>query len=239
MGAKNELEAALMEMDNCDIQRELLKHSCDSITWKMNVLHSSHMGGVWERQIRTVRSVLSGLPQNHGKQLDDESLRKLVTEVETITNIRPLTIDDLTDPDSLDVLTPNHLLTMKSSVVLAPPGNFQRADIYSRKRWRRVQHLSEEFWQRWKKNLQVRHKWTAPHRNLEEGDIVILKDDNSPRNFWKLARVVAIYPDEDEYVRKVMVEVAEQSRDANGKGMGPCFFQPGKTYSQFSTPYVN
>ena len=232
-----------MEMENCDIQRELLKDSCDWITWKINVLHSSHMGGVWKRQIRTVRSVLSGLPQNHGKQLDDESLRTLVTEVETIINSRPLTADDLTDPDSLDVLTPNHLLTMKSFVVLAPLRNFQRADIYSRKRWRRVQHLSEEFWQRWKKaylqNLQVRRKWTAPHRNLEEGDIVILKDDNSPRNFLKLARVVATYSDEDGYVRKVMVEVAEQSRDANGKRNGPGFFLPGKSYSQFSTPYVN
>ena len=67
-------------------------------------------------------------------------------EAEAIVNSRPLTTDDLADPDSLDVLTPNHLLTMKSSVILAPRGNFQRADVYSKKRWRRVQQLTNEFW---------------------------------------------------------------------------------------------
>ena len=102
----------------------------------MNVPHASHMGGVWERQIKTVRSVLTGHLENHGNQLDDESLRTLMIEAEAIVNSRPLTTDDLTDPDSLDVLTPNHLLTMKSSVILAPPGNFQGADVYSKKRWR-------------------------------------------------------------------------------------------------------
>ena len=136
VGAKNELEAALHEMNHNKIQRELLKDNCNWFAWKMNVPHTSHMGGVWERQIKTVRSVLTGLLENHGNQLDDESLRTLMIEAEAIVNSRPLTTDDLTDPDSQDVLTPNHLLTMKSSIILAPPGNFQRADVYSKKRWR-------------------------------------------------------------------------------------------------------
>ena len=105
-------------------------------------------------------------------------------ESEAIVNSRPLSTDDLADPDSLDVLTPNHLLTMKTSVVPAPPGNFQRADVYSRKRWRRVQQLTDEFWQRWRKgylqSLQVRKNWTEPRRNLEIGDVVILKDESVP-----------------------------------------------------------
>ena len=215
VGAKNELQAALNEMNHEKIQRELLKDDCDWFAWKMNVPHASHMGGVWERQIRTVRSVLTGLLQSHGSQLDDESLRTLMIEAEAIVNSRPLTTDELADPDSLDVLTPNHLLTMKSSVILAPPGNFQRADVYSKKRWRRVQQLTNEFWQRWRKgylqSLQSRQKWTTPHKNLEEGDVVILKDESVPRNTWKLARVAATYPDADGYVRKVKVAVADQS----------------------------
>ena len=218
VGAKNELQAALNEMNHERIQRELLKDNCDWFTWKMKVPHASHMGGVWERQIRTVRSVLTGLLQTHGSQLDDESLRTLMIEAEAIVNSRPLTTDDLADPDSLDVLTPNHLLTMKSSVILAPPGNFPRADVYSKKRWRRVQQLTNEFWQRWRKSylqsLQTRQKWTTPQKNLEEGDIVILRDEGAPRNSWKLARVEATYPDADGYVRKVKVAVADQSRQS-------------------------
>lgn len=143
VGAKNELEAALHEMDHNKIQRELLKDNRDWFAWTMNVPHASHMGGVWERQIKTVRSVLTGLLENHGNQLDEESLRTLMIEAEAIVNSRPLTTDDLTDPDSLDVLTPNHLLTMKSSVILVPSGNFQTADVYSKKHWRRVQQLAD------------------------------------------------------------------------------------------------
>ena len=225
VGAKNELEAALREMNQDKIRRELLKNGCDWFSWKVNAPHSSHMGGVWERQIRTVRSVLTGLLQNHASQLNDESLRTLMIEVEAIVNSRPIATDDLTDPDSLDVLTPNHLLTMKSSVILSPPGNFQRADVYSRKRWRRVQQLTDGFWQRWKKgylqSLQVRQKWTSPKRNLQEGDIVVMKDDSVPRNLWKLARVAAAHPDEDGYVRKVKLAVADQSLDSNGARKKP------------------
>ena len=107
----------------------------------MNVPHASHMGGMWERQIRKVRSVLTGLLQSHGSQLDDESPRTLMIEVEAIVNSRPLTTDDLADLSSLDVLTPNHVLPMKSSVILAPPGNFQRADVYLKKRCARYSNL--------------------------------------------------------------------------------------------------
>ena len=91
------------------------------------------LGGVWERQIRSVRSTLSALMRNHGYTHEDESFRTLLTEVECIINSRP------PDPEDLDPLTPNHILTMKSRVVMPPPGNFQKADLYLRKRWKRVQ----------------------------------------------------------------------------------------------------
>ena len=52
-------------------------------------------------------------------------------EVESIVKSRPLTINQLADPDLAAPLIPNHLLTMKSKVLLAPPGTFEPADIYS------------------------------------------------------------------------------------------------------------
>ena len=75
---------------------------------------------------------------------------------------------------------------MKSKVTLPLPGEFQRADLYSRKRWQRVHFLVNEFWVRWRKDylqtLQPRQRWVATRRNLQVGDIVIIKDDNLPRN---------------------------------------------------------
>ena len=198
IGARRELKEALEEMNHDCIRTELLKQECDWINFKMNTPGASHMGGVWERQIRSVRG---------------ESLRTFMCEAISIINSRPLTVDQLTDPDSPEPLTPNHLLTMKSKILLAPPGNFQPADAYVRKRWRRVQYLTNEFWSRWRKefllSLQERQKWTRPRRNLNVNDIVIVKDVNTPRNAWHLAHVSAVYPSDDGQVRKVQVALAD------------------------------
>ena len=126
MGGRNELHAALREVNTDSVKNFLVTQDCDLIEFKMNVPSASHMGGMWERLIRTVRSVLSGLLEDHAQQLDDESLRTLFTEAENIVNSRPLTIDNLSDPDAPKPITPNHLLTLESKVVLPPPGNFSR-----------------------------------------------------------------------------------------------------------------
>lgn len=113
------------------------------------------MGGAWERQIRTVRNVLATLLTQHAAQLDDETLRTFMVEAKAIVNCRPLTVDTINSPQMLESLTPNHLLTMKSKVILSPSGEFQRADLYSKKRWRRVQYPANEFWTRWRKDYLV------------------------------------------------------------------------------------
>ena len=151
VGAQRELSQAIEEMDHDQIQEKLRK---EGTNWIFNPPAASHMDGVWERQIRIIRKVLSTLLQEHGNRLDDESLRTLLCEVEAIMNYRPLTFTS-SDPDDLNPLTPNHLLTMKTSIVLPPPGNFQCSAVYMRCRWRRVQYLASLFWSRWKKEYLV------------------------------------------------------------------------------------
>ena len=102
VGARNELLTCLKEMDQGQMRAELLKDHCDWVEFKMNVPHASHMGGVWERQIRTVRNVLSVLLDQHGSQLDDESLRTFMTEAESIVNGRPLAVDTLNSPEHME-----------------------------------------------------------------------------------------------------------------------------------------
>ena len=146
VGAENELRMALNELDDQRIKQFLLKENCDCdvFEFKMNVPSASHMGGVWERQIRSVRNVLVTLLHKHGQQLDDESLRTFLIESAAIVNSRPLTVENINDPLSATPLTPNHLLTQKSKVILPPP--FQSTCRYLRKRWRRTQYLVNEFW---------------------------------------------------------------------------------------------
>ena len=107
-------------------------------------------------------------------------------EVEAIVNSRPFTTDLLIDVNSMIPLSPTNLLTLKSRVVMPAPGVFTAPDIYCCKHWRRVQHISNEFWSRWRKEvlaaLQCRQKWNTIRRNCKVGNIVLLKEAAVERN---------------------------------------------------------
>ena len=209
VGASNEFEKAYKEMDHNRIRKYLLTKQCDLIDWNRNPPESSHKGGVWERQIRSAKNILNNILRKHPAQLNDEALRTFFVEVESIVNCRPLTIDTLGD-ESVETLSPHNLLSMKSKVILPPPGHFDEADVYCRKRWRTVQYLANIFWSRWRKeflsSLQTRQKWRQPTRNIEVGDIVLIKESGSNRNNWPLGRIVQTHPGEDGLVRTVQVK---------------------------------
>ena len=156
------------------------------------------MGSVWECQIRTARNILNSLLKTHGASLTDESLQILLTEVEAIVNSHPLTTDVINDVTSPVPLIPINLLTKKSRVVI-----------------RRVQHLSNEFWSRWRKEvlltLQNRQKSNNKTRNCKIGDIVLVKDDME-RNRWPMAKVVATYKDYKGVVRSVRLLMGSVDR---------------------------
>jgi len=75
--------------------------------------------GIWERQIRTIRKLLSQLLHEFAYRLDDEIT--LDCEVEAIVNSIPLKIV-FSDPDAINPLKPNYLLTIKTNMVMPPPG---------------------------------------------------------------------------------------------------------------------
>ena len=214
VGTENEMKRAWEEMDHSKIAAHLSLQSCDWISWERNVPVASHMGGSWERQIRTVRSVLSSMLKSQSELLNNESFCTLMTEVEAIVNSRPLTLEDINNPESMP-LTPNHLLTLKPKVVMPPPGVFQKGDLYCRKRWRVVQHLANVFWSRWRKeylqSIQTRSKWTEKKRNFQTGDVVLLKEQDAIRNRWPMGVIANTFPGEDGLVRTVEVRIASGS----------------------------
>lgn len=220
VGGSNELREALLQMQSDHLQREFAKNGCDWVDFRFNPPHASHFGGSWERMIRSTRRILENLLHCHGRIMDDEALSTFMTEAECIMNCRPLSVDNLSD-HSVEPLTPNHLLTAKCKLVLPPPGKFQEPEQYSRRRWRRVQFLVEQFWTRWRKeyvlNLQRRQKWHKSSRNFSVGDIVILQDDSSSRNHWPLARVAETYTSKDGLVRSVKLQMAHSNLDSSGK----------------------
>ena len=175
------------------------------IDWKFNVPHSPHMGGAWERMVKTVKSVLKFVIRD-APRLNDEIFSTLLCEVENITNGRPLTkLSD--DPNDFTPLTPNHFLLLKQGCCL-PPCKGSVADAF-RRRWRYVQHLSDQFWRRWIKlylpQLQSRTKWDRDPGNCKVGELVLLMELNVPRNLWPLAIIDEVFYGRDGKVRSVIV----------------------------------
>ena len=56
---------------------------------------------VWERQIRSARSILNSLLKTHGSNLTEESLQTLGVEIEAIASSRSLTKEVMNDATSL------------------------------------------------------------------------------------------------------------------------------------------
>ena len=210
VGANKEIRSAIREWNQQKIHESLLQ---EDIQWVFNPPSGSHHGGVWERCIRTVRKVLMSLLK--GQTVDDEALTTFMCEVEAIVNGRPITtVSD--DHNDSEPLTPNHLLLLRSGADL-PLGHFTKTDLYVRKRWRRVQYLVDQFWIRWVREylplLQIRSKWITPQRNFEVDDVVLIVDEQSPRNLWPMARVTEVYPNKDGLIRRVQVQTKNRILD--------------------------
>ena len=134
IGAEGEIRHELDDIDNNKVRAHLLNDACE---FKCNVPSASHAGVVWERQIRSVISVIAALLSTVRSQLDDGCLHTLPCVAVAIINSCPLSVDNLADPDNCIPIFPSNFLTMKPSIVMSPPGNFTKDDIYSRKRGRR------------------------------------------------------------------------------------------------------
>ena len=61
IGAHRELKEGLEEMNENKIRARLLEDNCEWISFKFNPPSASHMGGSWERLIRTVRNILASM----------------------------------------------------------------------------------------------------------------------------------------------------------------------------------
>ena len=83
-------------------------------------------------------------------------------------------------------------------------------DLYQ-SQWKRVQHLADTFWLKWKceflQTLQPRKKWLNEKNNLQIGDVVLMRANDVGRTSWPIAKVERALPRNDGYVCKVEVNV--------------------------------
>ena len=148
-------------------------------------------------------------------------------EAAFIVNSTPLWATDA-DPNEPLPITPNLLLTQKGAE-LHSTRFFEECDLlsYGPRRWRKVQALADIFWKQWRDfylmDQQKRSKWTKNVSPLQEGDIVIVKDETTARAYWPLARVEKTYLSHDGVVRKADLRVARSEFDKKPRHLTrPC-----------------
>ena len=206
-GAEKELKESLQELKN---NQATIKDYAQrkGMEWSFNPPESPHMGGSWERLIRSIKTTLKVILSNN--IVDDFTLMTALTEAEALINSRPLTpvSDDIND---LEALTPSHFLIGRANLNLAPCITSE-VDMNHRKRWKQAQELTNQFWRRWVREylpcISPRPKWSKESHALKVGDLVVLKE-TSARGIWPIGRIVEIFPGKDGIVRVVNVKTKD------------------------------
>ncbi|XP_055523039.1 uncharacterized protein LOC129717211 [Wyeomyia smithii] len=184
VGSSNEL---LKEMN--EINSQLAETFTNVGTrWVLNPPGAPHMGGAWERLVRSVKT--------------------LVVEAESVVNSRPLTYIPL-ETEQQEALTPNHFLLLNSSSVVQTPKNLSDPKLAGRAEWNLCQVMLDAFWRRWVREylptIVRRTKWTEEVPPIGVGDIVVVVEEKV-RNGWIRGRVVETKPGRDGRVRSAVVQ---------------------------------
>jgi len=197
-GAEKEISKTIKDLDE-DFIKLTLSHK--GISWHFNPPGAPHMGGAWERLIRSVKTPLNSTLKERAPK--EETLFAQMLEAESQVNSRPLTHVSV-DPEDPESLTPNHFLIGSSSPA-QPLGSFSEDDICLRKNWRKSQHLANLFWRRWVREylptLMRRVKWHGKVNPVKIGDVVVIVDANFARNVWPRGIVTSVFPGKDDQVR--------------------------------------
>ncbi|XP_060875890.1 uncharacterized protein LOC132949125 [Metopolophium dirhodum] len=181
--------------------------SKDQITWFFNPPSSPHFGGLWEAGVKSTKSLIFRSIGTH--RLTSEELITLLTKIEATLNSRPLCALS-NDPKDLEALTPSHFLTLVPSTSLPDPC-LENVPLSKMQRWRLVTDLHRYFWTRWKNEylstLQLRTKWSDDGKQLNVGDLVLIKEPSHPL-YWRYGRITDLHPGADGVSRVATVHTS-------------------------------
>ncbi|XP_049315834.1 uncharacterized protein LOC125779239 [Bactrocera dorsalis] len=183
--------------------------SHQNISWHFNPPGAPHMGGLWEAGVKSLKTHLKKIAKL--QKFTFEEFATLLTRIESCLNSRPISpISD--DSTSLEPLTPGHFLIGTPLLTPAEP-NLEDANLSIVNRWQKLKILYQHICKRWKeeylKELHKRYKWKYPHRNVEVNDLVVIRNDNTSPNEWKLGRIQKVFPGLDHKTRVVEIRTAQ------------------------------
>ena len=140
-------------------------------------------------------------------------LQSLFKKIVSVLNSRPIAArygprHGESDPDFLELITPNMLLTARSGVDL-PSQDFIGDENPGRRLAYRLE-LENNWWEQWKKqcfdSCLPSKTWFREERGVKQGDVVLINYvDKSKLGTWKLGIVESVEFDDDGLVRTCIV----------------------------------
>ena len=203
------------------------------IKWHYTTEYAHWQGGVFERLVGITKQALKKAIGR--KRLTFMEMTTLLAETEAIVNTRPLTWVE-TDPTGSPTqsLTPAHFLSTGLNLQLVPasydndvtqstdsdwlPSPLATSDKLV-KQWQTEQDRLDKVWETWNSlylsslreqlplfhNQRQRRVWTRP----DVGEVVLVRDEQSPRCQWKMGVVEEEVKSEDGETRAVMLRMPD------------------------------
>ncbi|XP_045115478.1 uncharacterized protein LOC123507035 [Portunus trituberculatus] len=176
----------------------------EGMTWKFTRgADAPWQNGCSEALIKSVKRALAYSIGDRVLQFGE--LQTVFFEVANLINERPIGAKPGCDINLGTYLSPNDLL-LGRTCNKAPP-SMRTTDTSLLKCFKYVDEVINCFWKKWTRDffptLIVRSKWHVEKRNVQPGDVVLVKDSNTVRGKWRLAQVMTAVPGSDNKVRNV------------------------------------
>nr|XP_040058096.1 uncharacterized protein LOC120834249 [Gasterosteus aculeatus aculeatus] len=183
VGAKPVLEELYQFLDGLDrpAVEETSAQNGTSWHWEIQPADSPHRNGSAEAAVRIVKKAFQSLGRE--SELSYSELQTTLQLAANLSNERPIDARVQSCEDTVQYITPNALLLGRAS----SSGDWKTFVFtsYPYKRLQEMQHQNNKFWRSWSQlagpNLFVRSKWHTTQRNVADGDIVWLCDQNALR----------------------------------------------------------
>jgi len=205
-GAANQLQE-VYNMLQCPTQMTRVQdfRTTEGCDLKFIPPHGPHFGGLWEA---AVKSMKYHLRRTLGAQIATyEELGTLLVEREACLNSRPLCV--LPNDLHISYLSPGHFLIGEPLTQL-PTIDYSNVKMSRLSRWQTFQQQLQNFWKKWSADylheIQHQQRWHCSSPNLQPGDPVILREDNTAPLHWPTAVITDVHPGADGKTRVVTVK---------------------------------
>ena len=174
--------------------------------WTVVPAEGQHQNGLSESLVKSVKRTVKQKVGPH--TFTFSQLQTIFFEVANIVNSRPIGCISRSDPDDPQPLTPNDLLLGRSTGEV-PQGPFDSGKSLT-KRFRFLQQVVTDWWDCWYRTvlptLVPSYKWLQRHRNVQVGDVCLIRYAKEKRATYRLGRVSEVKKGVDGLVRKVTLK---------------------------------